>query len=83
MTFTDFSEFSESRQNQKIVWSPETFHISDNRYFPICSGEKIYPLLHMFLGWHQFTVVSHNGYLTGGSNRHALSTTNSNVSVAS
>ena len=43
---------------------------------------KILPLLS--LGWYLFTVVSHNGYLTGGSNRNThLITMNGNVSVTS
>ena len=43
---------------------------------------KIIPLLS--LEWYLFTVVSHNGYLTGGTNGNAHSvTTNGNVSVAS
>ena len=42
--------------------------------------KKIFPLLS--LGWDLFTVVSHNGYLTGSSNANAYSITmNGNVSV--
>ena len=63
-------------------YSYQRHSISDNRYIPRCSGKKIFPLLS--LGWYLFTMVSHNGYLTRGSNGNALSiTTNGNVSVTS
>ena len=45
-------------------------------------AKKIFPLLS--LGWYLFTVVSHNEYLTRGSNGNAQSITmNGNASVAS
>ena len=68
MIFTEFAELSESRQNPKVVWLPETL-------FPM------FPSLS--LRWYLFTVVSHNRYLTRGSSGNAHSiTTNGNVSVA-
>ena len=39
--------------------------------------EMICPLLSV--GWYLFIVMSHNGYLTRGSNDNAHPTTNSNV----
>ena len=81
MTFTEFAEFGEPRQNPKVVWL-ERHSIFDKRYIPRCSSKKIFPLLP--LGWYLFTVVSHNGYLTRGSNGNAHSITmNGNVPVAS
>ena len=66
MTFTEFSEFSESRQNPEVVWLPETTDTFLNVVV-----KKIFLLL--FLGCYLFTVVSHNGRLTRGSNGNAHS----------
>ena len=79
MTFT---EFSESRQNSKVVWLPgETPYLTTDRFLDVVV-KKIFLLLS--LGWYLFTMVSCNSYLTQGSNGKAHSiTTNGNVSVAS
>ena len=74
MTFT---EFSESRQNPKVIWLPELLHICQ-----LISGKKKIPLifgLYMYL----FNMMSDNRYLPRGSNEKALCiTTNGNVFIA-
>ena len=82
MALTEFSEFSESRQNPKCgLVTRDTPQLTIGTFQDVVV-KTIFPLLS--LGWYLFTVVSHNGYLPTGINGNAFSVTAiGNVTVAS
>ena len=81
MTFSEFSKFSESLQNRRAVWLPETFYNSQWIHSLPCNGKKNCPLLPVV--WYLFRVVSSNRCLPKGSNENAFNiNTTSNVFVA-
>ena len=81
MTFSEFSEFCESRQNS-AVWLAETnkYILTIDTFLDVVA-KKNFPLLSV--GWCLFRVVSGNKCLPRGSNENTLCITSTgNVFVA-